>query len=219
MLRAFGKVVIFGVLLIAISACAGSSTVPSGEDLGAQAQQAWSGSWHAVWQVEWEGAPVRGPLVAEVWHAPGGRLRVETLEAPTPALNGLTFVTDGATAWLHDLGQDQTQIGSEELTRIPLVSDALYAIDWLFLSLEGATIVVAGRDELESGQATKLDIITEDGDWVELWVHEKTGFPARVEMKSTEWGKASFVTRSITALEQLHPDLFRLSPADARDQP
>ncbi len=219
MLRAFGKIAVYGSLLIFVSGCAGSSSLPSGESLIAGAQQAWRGSWHAVWHVEWVGAPVRGPLIAEVWHAPDGRLRVETLEAPTPALNSLTLVTDGATAWLHDLGQDRTQIGSNELTRIPLISDALSAIDWLFLNLEGATILVAGRDELESGPATKLDITMRNGDQVELWVHGETGLPARVELQSMVWGEASFLTRSITTLEQPHPDLFRLSPAGTRDHP
>ena len=68
---------ILAVILATVVGCSGSPLAPSGEDLLGRAQQAWNGDWHAVWQVEWDGAPIRGPLTAEVWHAADGRLRIE----------------------------------------------------------------------------------------------------------------------------------------------
>ena len=104
---------IYAVVLATAMGCGSSSSTPDGEGLLRRAQQAWTGDWHAVWQVEWDGAPVREPLTAEVWHAADGRLRIETLEVPSPALSGLTLVENGTTSWLYDLRHDQITTGSD----------------------------------------------------------------------------------------------------------
>jgi outer membrane lipoprotein-sorting protein len=207
-MRAFARLSVCAAFLVAVSACGEGSSLPDGDSLMAHAQRAWQADWHAVWQVEWAGAPVRGPLVAEVWHAADGRLRIETLEAPSPALSGLTLVDDGETSWLYDLRQDRLEAGSSKQIRIPLASDALDAIDWLFLGMEGATVNVSGRDTLESGLAIRSDVILATGDRAIIWVHGETGLPSRVELHSVVWGEASFATRSISSPERLHPGLF-----------
>jgi outer membrane lipoprotein-sorting protein len=209
-MRVFYQLSAYGLLLLALISCGERAALPDPNGLLARAGQAWRGDWHAVWQVEWAGAPVRGPLVAEIWHAADGRLRVEVLEAPTPGLSGLTLVNDGTTGWLNDVRQDQRETGPAGQVRIPLASDALDVMDWLFSNLEGATVVASGYDRLESGQAIRLEVRLADGDRAELWVHEATGLPARLELRSAQWGEASFTTRSIAVPEQLPADLFRL---------
>jgi outer membrane lipoprotein-sorting protein len=201
------RLTISAIILVAATACGGAS-LPDGDGLAAHARQAWAGDWHAVWQIEWAGAPVRGPLVAEVWHAADGRLRIETLEAPIAALSGLTLVDDGATVWFYDLRQNQVESGSDERVRIPLASDALEAIDWLLLEMDHATVNVTGRDALESGPATRLEVILPTDDQAALWVHDETGLPARVELRSTIWGEATFTTRSISTAVSLQSALF-----------
>jgi hypothetical protein len=89
-----------------------------------------------------------------------------------------------------------------------LLSDALDAIDWLSLRMEDATVNVSRHDTLESGPATRLDIILSTGDRAALWVHGETGLPSKVELHSAVWGEATFTTRSIGTLERPHPDLF-----------
>jgi outer membrane lipoprotein-sorting protein len=200
------------VALVAAVGCGVDPSLPDGDEVVARAQEAWMGDWHAVWQVEWSGAPVRGPVVAEVWHADDGRLRIETLEAPSPALNGLILVDDGETSWLYDVRHKRTDISTDEPARIPLASDALDAIDWLFVNIQDATVAASGRDRLESGAAIRLDIVLPAGDRAVLWVHEKTGLPSRVELESTIWGEGSFVTRSIAIPESLPPGLFAPAP-------
>jgi outer membrane lipoprotein-sorting protein len=149
-------------------------------------------------------------MVAEIWHAADGRLRIEVLEAPSAGLSGLTLVNDGMTGWLYDVRQDRTEMGPASQVRIPLASDALDAMDWLFSNLEGAVVEASGYDRLESGQAIRLEIRLGGGNRAELWVHQETSLPARLELRSAQWGEASFTTRSIAVPEQLPADLFRL---------
>lgn len=206
-MRIFTWLLISVIILITLTRC-GSSSLPDGEKLVTRARQVWEADWHAVWQIEWAGAPVKGSLIAEVWHATGNRLRIETLEAPTAALSGLTLVNNGTTTWLYDLRQNRVETGPEEWVRIPLASDALDAIDWLLLNVDGSTINVTSYETLESGPATRLDIIQDNGDLVMLWVHDVTGLPARVTLRSAIWGEATFTTRSISTGERPHPALF-----------
>jgi outer membrane lipoprotein-sorting protein len=209
-MRVCYKLSAYGLLLFALIGCRERAALPDPNSLLTRAGQAWHDDWHAVWQVEWAGAPLRGPLVAEVWHAADGRLRIEVLEAPSAALSGLTLVTNGTTGWLYDVRQDRTETGPAGQVRIPLASDALDAMDWLFSNVEGATVVASGYDRLESGQAIRLEIRLAAGDRAELWVHGETSLPARLELRSADWGEASFTTRSIAVPERLPADLFLL---------
>lgn len=198
-------------IIILIAAACGRTPLPD-DGLVTRTRQAWAGDWHAVWQIEWAGAPVRGPVVAEVWHAADGRLRIETLEAPVAALSGLTLVDEGTTVWLYDIRQNRVESGSGTQMQIPLVSDALNAIDWLLLETNQAAVHIAGHDTLESGPATRLVVNPGSGDQVTLWVHDETGLPARVELHSAVWGEATFTTRSITTPVRPHPALFTFEP-------
>ena len=207
-MRALNRLALYVVFLVTVTACGVGSPLPAGDDLVAQAQQAWMGDWHAVWQVEWVGAPVRGPLVAEIWHAADGRLRIETLEAPTPALSGLALADDGQAAWLWRLNQNGLEAGVDESERIPLVSDGLDTMGSLLSRAENASVKVAGRDMLETGPAVRLDIVLEAGDRAAMWIDERTGFPSRVELRSATLGEASFAIRRIQVLEPSDPALF-----------
>ena len=216
-MRVFYKLSAYGLLLFALVGCRERAALPDPNSLLTRAGQAWHDDWHAVWQVEWAGAPVRGPLVAEIWHAADGRLRIEVLEAPSVALSGLTLVTNGTTGWLHDVRQDRTETGPADQVRIPLASDAMDAMDWLFSNMDGATVEISGYDRLETGQAIRLEIQlaagrpgVAAGDRAELWVDEETRLPARLELRSADWGEASFITRSIAVPERLPADLFLL---------
>lgn len=201
------RLLISTIILIAATACS-DTPPPDGHSLAAHARQIWAGDWHAVWQIEWGGAPVRGPLATEVWHAADGRLRIETLEAPTTALSGLTLVNDGTTVWFYDLRQNRVESGPGEQVRIPLASDALDAMDWLFLELGNATVSVIGHDVLESGPASRLAVTLTSGDRATLWIHDETGLPARIELHSVVWGEATFTTRSISTTAPQPPALF-----------
>jgi outer membrane lipoprotein-sorting protein len=211
-MRILTSLLVYIVVLVAAAGCGANVSLPDVDGSVTRTQQAWSDNWHAVWQVEWDGAPVRGSLVAEMWHANDGRMRIETLEAPTSALNGLIFVNDGQTSWLydarHDARHNRMEAESAEPARIPLASDAVDAIDWLFLKMDDAMVVVSGRDTLESGAAIRLNIALPSGDRASLWVHDETGLPSRVELHSATWGEAYFTARSISIPERLHPGLF-----------
>jgi len=205
------------LVLSALASCAPSRATPDPSFLVTCAQQSWQADWHGVWQIEWAGAPAPGPLVAEVWHAADGRLRIETLEAASPALNGLTLVSDGSSSYLYELRSDQVQIDSAGQMRIPLASDALDAMAWLVARLNRATVRVVGHDVLESGPATRLEILLDSSEGAELWVHDETGLPARLELHSANWGEAVFTSRSLDAPVYLHPGLFQ--PPQPRAEP
>jgi outer membrane lipoprotein-sorting protein len=207
-----GKLIVPFIILAAVAAACDVPSQADGSSLITQAQQVWAGDWHAVWQIEWSGAPVRGPLVAEIWHAGHGRLRIETLEAPTAALGGLTLVGDGATSWLYDLRQNRAEAKPAGQARIPLASDALDATDWLLKEASRATTRVAGREMLESGLADRVAVEWSNGDRAMLWVHTQSGLPARVELHSAVWGEATFTTRSIDPSPSKPAELFTFQP-------
>ncbi len=207
------------VFLIVAAGC-GYSSLPAGADLMARSRQAWQGDWHGVWQIEWSGAPVRGPLVAEVWHMADGRLRIETLEVPVPTLSGLVLVQNGKANSLYSMRDNQVEPGPPgRPLRIPLISDALDTMDWLFDRLEGATLVVAGHERLESGPATHLKITLSNGDRAVLWINDETGLPARLQMNSATWGEAIFSARALNRLEGPHPGLFDIEAQSLRLTP
>jgi outer membrane lipoprotein-sorting protein len=206
------RLIIPFILLATVAAACDVSSRPDGSSLITQAQQAWAGDWHAVWQIEWDGAPVRGPLVAEIWHAGNGGLRLETLEAPTAALSSLTLVSDGVTSWFYDLRQNRAEAKPAGQTRIPLASDALDATAWLLKEASRATTRIAGREMLESGLADRVAVDWSNGDRATLWVHTESGLPARVEMHSSVWGEATFTTRSIDPSPGKPAGLFTFQP-------
>jgi len=183
----------------------------------AEAPEAWAGDWHGVWSIEFDSAPVDGPLVAEIWHAADGRLRIETLDAPTTALKGLTLVdTGGGGVWFYDLRQNRAELGPADLERIPIASDSLLVMDWMLDQVSTAAIKSAHWDSLESGRAARLSLVTEAGDEAEFWVHNKTGLPAGLELQSRRWGKVVLTSRSLEAPRSLTPGLFDFEPpADA----
>jgi outer membrane lipoprotein-sorting protein len=219
-MRFLTALLVYIMILAPAAGCDVESSVPDGEALVARARGAWRDNWHAVWQIEWHDAPVSGPLVAEMWHADDGRVRIETLEASTADLSSLILVDDGKISWLYDAryrdarlntSRDHPEAESAESVRIPLASDALDVIDWLFLNMDDATVVVSGRDILESGAAIRSDITLPSGDRAVLWVQDETGLPSRVELYSATWGKVHLTARSISIPEQLHPGLFTSS--------
>ena len=207
-MRVLNRLLVCTLCFVALIGCRESASLPDPNHLVTSAWQAWRNDWHAVWQFEWTGAPLRGPLVVEIWHAADGRRRIEVLEAPSAALSGLTLVEDGTTGWLYDLRQARLETGPVGQVSIPLASDALNAIDWLLSGIDDARVKVAGHDALESGPAAQLKILLSGGDQAVLWVHDETGLPARLELQSAVWGEASFTTRSIAAPEPLSPQLF-----------
>ncbi len=207
-MRTFTWLTVAVIVFTTLTSC-GSSSLPDGKRLVTRARQAWEGDWHGVWEIEWAGAPVRGSLVAEVWHTADSRLRIETLEAPTAALSGLTLADDGTTTRLYDPRQNRVEVGpSGGGVRIPLASDALDAIDWLLLNGNSATTIdVSRHGALESGPVTRLDMILDADNRAALWVHDETGLPARVELTSIVWGKATFTARSIDTSQDQRPVL------------
>jgi hypothetical protein len=155
----------------------------------AEARQAWAGNWHGVWSIEFENAPVDGPLVAEMWHAAD---------------------------WFYDLRQNRAESGPADLERIPIASDSLLVMDWLLAQLPAAAILSARSEALESGPATRLSLNTEGSDQAELWINTKTGLPAGLELQSRQWGKVSLTSRSLEAPRSLNAGLFEFQPpADA----
>jgi hypothetical protein len=149
-----------------------------------------------------------------------GRLRIETLEAPLPTLSGLVLVQNGKASSLYTMWDNQVEAGQPgQPLRIPLISDALDTVDWFFDQVEGATLVVAGRERLESGPATRLKITLSNGDRAALWINEETGLPARLQIRSVTWGEATFTARALSRLEEPHPGLFAIEAQSLRLTP
>jgi hypothetical protein len=196
---------VFGLLWT--TACTGAQPVDAARELE-RARRAWAGNWHAVWQIEWANAPLRGPVVAEIWHAADGRLRVETLEAPVASLNGLMRADDGAHVWLYDTRQQQLTYGTREQLRIPLVDDMLEAMEWTLKEPFQATVMAANRWEIESGEALALQLTADTGERVTLWINRESGLPAGLVLHSSPWGQARCVTRTLDRRAYMDDELF-----------
>ena len=205
------------VLMACLAACSAPAASPPAQVLR-RAQQAWRADWHAVWQIEWAGAPVRGPLVAEVWRAADGRLRIETLEAPTPALANLTLVSDGQTAWLYDARHNRVAHGRATRLRLPLANDALEVWDWLLAEAKTATLAdTVHRDLQESGPASRLELVTRAGDQASLWLDDQTGLPVGLHLHTEEWSEVRITARRIERPSKLASALFEFQvPAGAK---
>ena len=91
-MRLFTRLSVHIVILVTIVGCGTASVVRNGDDVVARGQQAWMGDWHAVWQVEWQGSPIRGPLVAEIWHAVDGRMRIAKRRSGKYVTSPIVFV-------------------------------------------------------------------------------------------------------------------------------
>lgn len=193
--------------LLLATACTSGQPVDAAQEIE-RARRAWVGNWHAVWQIEWIGAPLRGPVVAEIWHAADGRLRVETLEAPVAALNGLMRADDGSHIWLYDTRRRQVSYGTREQLRIPLVDDMLEAMDWALKEPFQATVVAANSWETESGEAVALELTADTGERVTLWVNHESGLPAGLILHSSPWGQARCVTRTLDRRAYMEDELF-----------
>ncbi|MGC8878040.1 MAG: hypothetical protein ACP5R2_02325 [Anaerolineae bacterium] len=197
------------LLLFALlaTACTGVQPVDATRELE-RARRAWAGNWHAVWQIEWINAPLRGPLVAEIWHAADGRLRVETLESPVATLNGLMRADDGSRVWLYDTRQQQVSYGTPERLRIPLVDDLLEAMEWTLAQPFHAAVITVNSWEIESGEAVALELTANTGERVTLWVNRETDLPAGLVLHSSPWGQARCVTRTLDRRAHMDDELF-----------
>jgi outer membrane lipoprotein-sorting protein len=205
------RVILCLAVVGALAGCGGAPSGAASADL-ARARNSWAGTWHAVWEIEWHDAPVIGPLVAEMWHSADGHLRIETLEAPVAALNGLTLVSTGDEAWLYDVRSNQAQSGTRDLVRVPLADDMLSAMDWLLAETGAASIGKTTRDVLESGPAWQLQVILPSGDEATLWLTEPNGFPAGFALRSGRWGTVRCVTRWLEQPQRLDHRLFDPQP-------
>lgn len=195
------------LFMLLTTACTGTIS-PDAVGTLERARHAWADNWHAVWQIEWDNAPLRGPVVVEIWHATDGRLRVETLEAPVATLNGLMRGDDGTRAWLYDTRQRQTTYGTRAQLRIPLVDDLLDAMEWTLTQPFHATFIGVNSWEIESGEAIALELTTETGERVTLWVNRETGLPAGLVLHLSPWGQARCVTRTLDRRAYLDDALF-----------
>jgi outer membrane lipoprotein-sorting protein len=202
-----GACLFLSLFVLLTTACTGMTSVDATGELE-RARRAWAGNWHAVWQIEWHDAPLRGPVVAEIWHSADGRLRVETLEAPVAALNGLIRADDGIQTWLYDARQRQTLYGTRAQLRIPLVDDLLDAMEWTLVQQFHARVTAANDWAIESGAAVALELTTDTGESVTLWVNRETGLPAALVLHSSPWGQARCVTRTLDRRAHIDDALF-----------
>jgi len=205
------RLILWLTVVAGLVGCGGTPNGAAVADLG-RARSGWAGNWHAVWEIEWHDAPVSGPLVAEMWHSADGRLRIETLEAPVAALNGLTLVSSGDEAWLYNVRSNQAQAGDRDRVRIPLADDMLAAMDWLLAEAGDAAISKIARDALESGATWQLQLVTPSGDEATLWLTDPDGFPAGFVLRSGRWGAVSCKTRWLERPQRPDPRLFDPQP-------
>lgn len=125
-------------LLLGLMACAGPSVSPA--EAQRQAAQAWAQAQHGTFTLTWPQAPLSGPVIFEAWFtANRQQRRFEILQAPTPALVGLVYLSDGVSAgYANRLSPGAPATGAATLPFSPL-SDALAVVDrWLVQPAQSA---------------------------------------------------------------------------------
>lgn len=195
--------------LIWTGGCAGpGSDVVSPEVVLAELRAAWQRDQHAVWEMEWPGAPLAGPMAVEVWLS-GPRRRFEMLESGAPALVGETLVSDGRTAWLFNRFADGvTEVGAEEARFSPL-SDALLIIS-AHLAREPRSVRALGEASLPTGPAHRWRLIYPEGTTLDLWLEDETGLISAMKLAGPG-GDFSLTARLIEPLDEVPEGLFRIN--------
>jgi outer membrane lipoprotein-sorting protein len=192
-----------------LAACAGGATLPPAQALAevraARENMAHS---HAVWDVTLASGPIQGPFLVEVWRREPDCLRVEVLEAPTPALRQLLLVRNGETAWLYDQARQRVEWGPPEQARLPLLQDALAAVDELLATTGEAQVTSARRERSADGELTRVELHHPGGTQAILWLD-----PARrVLLRIAYRGEAELTARTMEITPHLPDELFTFDP-------
>jgi outer membrane lipoprotein-sorting protein len=158
-------------VVVFLSACGTGEAISPSQALAevqeARERMAFS---HVVWDVTLASGPLQGPFIIEVWRQGPERLRIEVLEAPTPAFRGLVLMRDRERAWLYDPGRYRVEWGAPDQARLPLLQDTLEEVDLLLRTVEQAQVVSTSRERLATGEATRVELRYPDGAQVTLWL-------------------------------------------------
>jgi outer membrane lipoprotein-sorting protein len=169
---------------------------------------------HAIWDVTLASGPLQGPFLVEVWRREPDRLRIEVLEAPTPALRQLLLVRNGETAWLYDQARQRVEWGPPEQARLPLLQDALAAVDELLATASEAQVVSARREQSAEGELTRVELSYPGGTQATAWLDPACGVLRRVAYRGEVVGVAELAARTLEVAPQLPDELFTFAPPD-----
>lgn len=163
---------------------------------------------HAVWEVSISDGPVRGPFLAEVWRGGPDLLRVEVLEAPTPALRGLLLVRNGGTAWLYDRYRRRVEWGDAEQARLPLLQDALEEVERLLATAGEARITSARREWSAEGELTRAELLYPTGTRATLRLDPARLLLRRISYLDADAGQTELSARTWEIPPNLSDRLF-----------
>lgn len=171
------KIVIALNFIFWATACAAPAPVNP-----AVAQQAaiaaWQANRHNVWELEWQAAPVNGPIVVESWQA-GNRYRHEILEASAPALLGQTLVFDGQTAWQYNRLFPPDSFEPAPRPGLSPVTEAFALVERLIHTPAQSASQTSAQ--VNHRPAQQINLTYANGDTLTLWQELETGLPLKVE--------------------------------------
>jgi outer membrane lipoprotein-sorting protein len=201
------------IILALLFGCASGAALPPAQALAevraAQENMAHS---HAVWDVTLASGPIQGPFLVEVWRGEPDRLRIEVLEAPTPALRRLLLVRNGERAWLYDQARQRVEWGPPEQARLPLLQDALATVDELLATAGEAQVVSARRERSADGELTRAELSYPGGTQATLWLDPARRVLRRIAYRGEVVGQAELAARTVEAAPHLPDELFTFDP-------
>ena len=160
---------------------------------------------------------IQDQLVVEVWRKQPDKLRFEVLEAVSVEFRGMTFVNDGAQAWLYNASRHEVTAGEPESIKLPLVQDVIESIDELIRVADAGQVKLLGAEKMPAGETYKLEMPYPDGGRALLWISREYWVPLKVEYTSQTLGKGTLVARSLELNTGLSDSIFLFEvPADAQ---
>ena len=215
------RVLLFGVLafiVLTILGCGPEESITADEIMG-KVRETWEGAVdiHATWELTLDVGVIQDQLVVEVWRKQPDKLRAEVLEAASVEFRGMTLVSDGTQAWLHNFSRHEVTAGEPKAVKLPLVQDVIESIDGLIRTANAGQVKLLGTEKISAGETYKLEMPYPNGGQALLWISKEYWVPLKVEYTSQTLGKGTLAARSLELNTGLSDSIFLFEvPADAQ---
>jgi outer membrane lipoprotein-sorting protein len=218
MRRTFLNVLSFVIISLILPGCGPEKSITAAEIM-AKVRETWEGAVdiHATWELTLDVGVIQDQLVVEVWRKQPDKLRTEVLEAASIEFRGMTFVSDGAQAWLYNPSRREVTAGEPEAVKLPLIQDAIESVDGLISTADARQVTLLGTEKISAGETYKLEMLHPDGDQALLWISSEYWVPLKVEYTNQTLGKGTLTARNLELNTELSDSFFLFDvPADAK---
>jgi outer membrane lipoprotein-sorting protein len=218
MRKTFLNVLSFVIISLMLLGCGPEESITAGEIM-AKVRETWEGAVdiHATWELALDMGVIQDQLVVEVWRKQPDKLRTEVLEAASVEFRGMTLISDGTQAWLHNPSRREVTAGEPEAVKLPLIQDVIESVDRLIGTADAGQVTLLGTEKISAGETYKLEVPHPDGGQALLWISSEYWVPLKVEYTNQTLGKGTLTARNLELNTDLSDSFFLFDvPADTK---